>query len=218
MNGLKINQKIRYGYAKAAQHLGQPFSLYRSTSSMNPLSPSNLVGMLNMVASQDWGWMKANRPGNAIWYLCVDGQDSSFPLAATEGDFLVGDHTFYVLSKEYQLPMQGMETNESIQIIRPYQSIDPGGQGYVGFEPSTSTILMAAMPASILKMGNGSQAITQTPTDTSAPDWIIQLPNLGDVNLRTGDIVIDNSNENYILRATENTEFGWRCMAQKVVV
>lgn len=219
MDGLQINQKIRFGYAKAAQKLGQPFSLYRAsglTPSINPIVLGNLIGVLPMVASQDWTWMKANKPGNAIWFLCIDGQDSSLPLAAVEGDFLVGDHTFYVFSKEYQLPMQGMETNDVVQIERPYQSTDAGGQGYAQAY-SAPTLLMQGMPASILMFGRGKMATTKLPTDTELPKWIIHVPNLGDVNLRTGDIVIDSTNERYVLSVTENTEFGWRLTAEKMV-
>jgi hypothetical protein len=217
MDGLQINQKIRFGYAKAAEKLGQPFSLYRPTTSIDPLNSVNLVGVLPAVASMDWTWMKSNKPGNAIWFLCIDGQDSSLPLAAVEGDFIVGDHIFYILSKEYQLPMQGMECNATIKIVRPTQSIAAGGQGYAGFEEGSSELLVSLMPASILMQGRGKNSETDLPTDTTNPNWIIMMPNYGDVHLRTGDIVIDNTNENYILSVTEDTEFGWRLTAQKVV-
>lgn len=217
MDGPQIDQKIRFGYAKAAQKLGQPFSLYRSTSSINPLGAGNLVGVLPAVMSQDWTWMKSNKPGNAIWFCCIDGQDSTLPLSAIEDDFLVGDHVFYVLSKEYQLPIQVMECNAVVQIVRPYQSLEPGGQGYAGFLPSTSTLLVSEMPCSLLMSGKGKKPETQLPTDAADPNWIVMMPNFGDVNLRTGDFMTDNTNESYILSVTENTEFGWRLTAQKVV-
>src|SRR5271167_4439254 len=122
MDGAGIDQKIRFGYAKAAQHLGLPFDLYRSAVPLTPIQVPNLIGSLPVIPSQDWTWMKGNRPGNAIWFICVDGQDSSYPLEAEEGDYLVGFKTFFVLSKEPQLPMQAVECNKMVNVIRPYQS------------------------------------------------------------------------------------------------
>jgi len=215
--GLQIDQKIRKGYAKAAVKLGRPFNLYRSSSSIDPINSGNLIGSLNVDNTQSWDWMKGNRPGNAIWYLLVDGQDSSAPLSAEEGDFLVGEKTFFVLSKEFQMPMQGVECNAIIKVSRPFQSTNPGGQGYAGYLPQTSTMLMQGMPASVLIQGRGRQAKSNLPTDTTQPNWIILIANLGDVDVKTGDIITDATNQDYILSATEQTEFGWRCTAMQVV-
>lgn len=220
MDGPGINQKIRYGYAKAAEKLGQDFQLYRATNMINPIQPANLVGTLKMVTTQTWNWMKANKPGNAIWYMVVDGQDSSYPLSANGGDFLVGDHTFYVLSKEYQMPMQGVETNATIQIIRPFQQTGPGLKPYGGYTPDTSTVLVSNMPASILIQSvsnRGQMAKSKLPTDTNEPIWIVMLPRLDSTNIRTGDVLIDETSQQYVLGVTESTEFGWRLTAQQMV-
>jgi len=218
MDGPGINQKIRFGYAKAASKLGQPFTLYRSAVPINPINSSNLIGTLLMVATLDWNWMKSNRPGNAIWWLVVDGQDSSSPLSAQEGDYLVGDKTFYILSKEYQMPMSGFECNSVIDIIRPNQSQAIGNVGYVAYQPGTSIPIMTQMPASVLMINRqGSTAPSKLPTDTLEPSWIIQVPNLGGVFIRTGDIIIDNYTDEYVISVNEETEFGWRLTAQQVI-
>jgi hypothetical protein len=230
MDGLQINQKIRFGYAKAAQKLGQPFDLYRSATPMTPIQDANFIGTLPMVASQDWTWMKANRPGNLTWYVCVDGQDSSDPLSAQEGDYLIGDMTFYVLSKEYQLPMQVVECNKVVNIIRPYQANTAGYDGnYAGYLESTSTVIMENMPISILLGGRGSRAESKLPTDTDQPSWVVLLPNLGDVNVRTGDIIqgIEDitqltagtitDEDRFVVMGSEETEFGWRLTCHQVM-
>lgn len=217
MDGALANQKIRYGYAKAAQKLGIPYQLYRTNTPFTPIQSPNLIGSLPATFSQDWTWMKANRPGNAIWFSCIDGQESSEPLSAKEMDYLVADKTFFVLSKEFQLPIQVVECNATVTIRRPSQSTDPGGQGYAGYQPGTSDVIMENMPVSCLMSRRGQMAITKLPTDTFQPEFIFLLPNIGPTDIKTGDIATDQSNQNFIFSVTEDTEFGWRCIGQQAV-
>jgi len=217
MNGYGIDQKIRFGYAKAAKKLGQTFELYRSATPFTPLATGNLIGSLPAVVTVDWQWMKSNKPGNAIWWILIDGQDSSAPLSAQEGDYLVGDQTFFILTKEYQMPMSAVECNRVVDIIRPSQSIDAGNQGYVAYTPPTSNTIMEGMPISILKDRAGNMAESKLPTDTDQPRWIIQMPNLGGVKILTGDIMIDEIGDNYVISLNEESEFGWRLTAKQVV-
>jgi hypothetical protein len=230
MDGLQINQKIRFGYAKAAQKLGQPFDLYRSATPMTPIQDANLIGTLPMVASQDWTWMKANRPGNSTWFVCVDGQDASAPLEAEEGDYLIGDQTYFIFSKEYQLPMQAVQCNKMITLIRPYQSNAAGYDGnYAGYQEGTSTVIMENMPISLLLYGRGARAESKLPTDTDQPSWIGLMPNLGDINVRTGDVIqgIDDltfltagtitDEDRFVVMGSEETEFGWRLTCHQMM-
>lgn len=231
MDGLQINQKIRYGYYKAGLKLGEPYTLYRAATPFTPIQDSNLIGVLPMVPSQDWTWMKANRPGNAIWFACVDGRDVTYPLSVVEGDYLVGEKTFFVLSKEYQLPIQVVECNKLGNIIRPYQYTSAGYDGsYAGYEEGTSTLIMENMPMSMLIYGRGGKADSKLPTDTNQPGWICQLPNLGDVDVRTGDIIVGISDigqmamsgivsteDRFVVSSTEETEFGWRLTCTQVM-
>ena len=220
MDGLGINQKIRYGYSKAAQKLGQPFSLYRSLLPDNPIQELNFVGTINAVTTIDWQWMKSNKPGNAIFWLVIDGQASSEPLSAIEGDYLVGDSTYFVLTKEYQMPMSAVQCNAVVNLIRPYQTVEIGNQGYIYYsyaDPTTYTSIMISMPISILKYTLGSMAGSKLPTDTSQPSFIILMPNLGGVEILIGDIIIDSEGQNYIILMNEKTKFGWRLAASQQV-
>lgn len=220
MDGPGINQKIRFGYAKAAQKLGQAFSLYRTTTPFNPIQDDNLIGTINAVATIDWQWMKSNRPNNAIFWLVIDGQASSEPLSATEGDYIVGDETYFVFTKEYQMPMSAVQCNAVVKLIRPYQTVDIGNQGYIFYsyaDPTTYTLIMDLMPISILKYGSGSMAGSKLPTDTFQPSFIILMPNLGGVEILTGDIMIDAEGQNYVVSMSEKSQFGWRLIASQVV-
>jgi hypothetical protein len=233
MDGLQINQKIRFGYEKAAAKLGEPYALYRSAIPFTPIAFGNLIGTLPMVPSQDWTWMKANRPGNAIWFVCVDGQDSSLPLSATEGDYFLGDKTFFILSKEYQLPMQAVECNKLINVLRPYQATTPGytSGNYAGYQETQATVIMQNMPISMLINKQGSRAESKLPTDTLQPTWTCLMPNLGNVDVRTGDMVVGLSDidslaampgivatdDRFVISATEETEFGWRLTCSQMM-
>jgi len=217
MDGPGINQKIRFGYAKAAQKLGQPFQLYRSATSFNPINDSNLIGLIKCVATIDWKWMKSNRPGNAIFWLLVDGQSSSYPLSAQEGDYLVGEETYFVLTKEYQMPMSGVQCNVIASIIRPKSAAGIGDQGYSYYPNIEDVPIMELMPISILKDKSGQPSPNKLPTDTSQPGWLALLPNLGDIKIKTGDILKDNDGSDYVIGVNEKTEFGWRLTCQQVV-
>lgn len=217
MNGTQIVQKIFFGYAKAAQHLGLPFQLYRSAMPLNPIQPANLIGTLPCNATQQWSYMTSNRPGNAIWYLLIDAQDVSAPLNAQEGDYIVGYETFYIFSLEPDLPPQGVQCNRTISIIRPTQSVGPGLQPYGAYTPATSTTIMSLMPASVLLLGRGNASDLKLPTDAKQPSWRIMVPNIGHVNVEVGDFIIDDVNQFYVVNDNEETEFGWRLTATQVV-
>ncbi len=214
MDGPGINEKIRFGYAKAAQKLGEPFDLYRWTSPIDPIDSANLIGSLPAVMTVDWEWMKANKPGNNIWYVLIDGQASSFPLSAEERDYLVGDAVYYIFSKEYQMPMQAMQCNRQITINRPTQSMAPGSNGYI--DPQSSpTEIARNMPASVLLTNSGENSPMKLPSDTKQGTWTIQIPN--DFSILVGDIVIDDLGQEYVVMIPEESEFGWRLRVQQVV-
>jgi hypothetical protein len=228
MNGVQIFQKILYGYAKAAQHLGAPFNLYRSATPINPIQNGNLIGNLLADTNTSWDYMKSTSYGNAVYNLLIDAQFSSLPLAATVGDYIVGtstgagglpydNSTYYVQVLDFDLPPKAVKCNQVINLIRPAQTNGPGNLGYVGYTPATSTTIMTAMPASVLIDSRGSEAKTKLPTDTRNPSWMILLPNLGNVAIRVGDIVLDNRNQSYVVRDNELTELGWRLRAEQVV-
>lgn len=218
MDGPGIDQKIRFGYYKASQKLGKSFDLYRSPNTITPLNPLNLQGIVKCVFTIAWDWMKANKPGNAIWYALTDGRNSSGILNVRECDFLVDSaQTFFVLAKQYQMPMLAVECNTRIRILRPDQNIGPGVQAYAGYTPPGSHILVDEMPASSLLDRTGEKAITKLPTDTRQSSWIVLMPKIDNTAIKTGDIIIDNVGRNYIITLAEQTDFLWRMKATQMV-
>ena len=225
--GVEVYQKILYGYAKCAEFVGAPFLLYRSATPINPIASGNLIGTILADTNTSWEYMKANFYGNAVWNLIIDAQQSSLPLAAKVGDYLVGTtsitglptdlSTYFVQVLDFDLPPKAIKCNRTISMIRPAQATGPGNLGYVSYTHATSITIMTAMPAAVLIQGKGSEAKTKLPTDTRNPSWIVLLPNLGGVTVRVGDIIIDDLNQNYVVKDNELTELGWRLLTEQVV-
>ena len=113
--------------------------------------------------------------------------------------------------------MQAVEINSTVKIIRPDQGVAPGLNSYAGYIPDSSTILATNLPVSILLKGGNSKSITDLPTDAKEPDWIVLMPKLDSTDFRTGDIFIDQTEQNYILMGTEETQFGWRMTIRQTV-
>lgn len=224
MDGPGIDQKIRFGYYKASQKLGKDFSLYRSATPIDPLDSGNLVGSVKAVLTQKWDWMTANRPGNAIWFVLTDGRESSGDFNVREGDYLVELGTYFILAKQYQMPMLAVECNYTVTIVRPYQSIDDGGQGYAGYEFDGSTVIFQNVPGSILLKGTGHKPKTDLPTDDNDSEWIALLPNISAVDIKTDDILsataikVSSVNERFQVIHSEATDFGWRLTLKQVVL
>lgn len=227
MDGNKIQQKIYYGYAKAASKLGANFALYRSATPLTPISNTNLIGNLLASTNVDWTYMKANKYGNAVWQILIDAQRKNQPLSARVGDYIVGipdihgniddNSTYFIMAEQFLMTILAVKCNHILSIIRPSQSTGAGYQGYVGYTASTSETIMTAMPASVLNAGRSTNAPTKLPTDTSEPVFTVLLPNLGNVDVRVDDIMIDELGEEYVVMQNELTELGWRMAAKQVV-
>lgn len=229
MDGSRLQNRISYGYAKAAVFVGAPFNLYRSATPINPIVSGNLITQIKASTNISWEYMKGNRYGNAIWQIIIDAQYSTSPNSARLGDFIVGipdgngnildNHTYFIMSLEYLQPPQAVQCNQVINIERPSQTTGAGNVGYTGYtvNPVNSQTIMTAMPASVLIESQGEKSPLDLPTDTKEPKWVILLPNLGNVEIRVDDIIIDNTQQNYVVTNNELTEFGWRLYAQQII-
>lgn len=228
MNAEQIHQKILFGYYKAAAKLGAYFNLYRSATPITPIQIGNLIGGIRMTQNTSWDYMKGSSYGKSQYNACIDARSSNSPYSARVGDYLVpatdpdsgiidNNTTYFLQQLEFDQPPQVIECNNSISIMRPAQTSGAGNVGYVGYTAATSTAVMTTMPASVLLESRGENAATKLPTDTREPTWIILIPNLGNVTVRIGDIVIDNTNQNYVIYNNELTDLGWRIRAMQVV-
>lgn len=221
-----IQQKIFFGYAKAAQKLGATFNLYRATSAINPLQDENLIGQIQASTNVSWSYMKANRYGNALFQICIDAQSSTKPDSCQVGDFLIpttgaegviSDNTVYfIASLQFLLPPQAVSCNRTVSIVRPTQGTGAGYVGYAGRTQATDEIIVSGMPMSVIAKGKEASPV-KLPTDKKDGGWTCLIPNVGGIILREGDIIKDEFDQQYVISSNELTDLGWRLTAEQVV-
>ncbi len=73
------------------------------------------------------------------------------------------------------------------------------------------------LPASILEFRRGETADMKLPTDSTEPLWKILIPNIGQTQIDVGDIVINQTTENFVINSNELTELGWNIQAKQVL-
>lgn len=211
MDGATLQAKVYTGYAKAALRLGLSFNHYRSSSAINPISGSYLLGSILMSANINWAYDKASKYGNAIFQLLLDGNLTQV------GDYLIGaKSTFFIAAMQPLLPILGVQCNQVFTIKRPTQPTGVGQVGYGGYQDSTATIIYEGCPACVLEGTKGEANQFNLPNDIRMPWWKILMPYLGGIKLLTGDIITDANGLQYELSSCELTDMGWRLTATQL--
>jgi len=207
-----IQDKIYYGYGKAAIRLGLLCDVFHSLSPINPLDVSNNIGQILAAFTETWNYMKPESYGKPGWLLIADGRSTPESIGFVTGDYFVNaGFTYFLASKRSLQPLFAIECNTIITIIRATQDNQPGFNGaYAGFVPSEATILASQLPASLLVQSIGRENHQKLPTDTLLPRWIMLIPNLGNVIYKNRDIVSDATGKRYVIASAELSDLGWR--------
>jgi hypothetical protein len=213
----RVQGKVFKGYAKAASELGASYNVYRSTTGLTPIAIGNLVATVPVSASVEWTYLKANKYGNCVWQLLIDGR------IVKVGDYLVETSTinsilpstFFVMAKQELLPMLGVKCDRTVTITEPNINMSKGPTEYGGYTKDDVTTVMQACPCAFLTAGKGEEAVAKLPTDAKLPMFFCFLPFLGSVQIKTGHIITDQTNTDYIVTANELTELGWRLSIRK---
>jgi len=213
VNYAYVQDRVDYGYGKAALKIGETVTIYRPSSGINPISGPNVVGVTYLSYNVDWSYMKANKPGNAIYQLIIDGH------LIQPFDYLVySKATFYVDEREPIAPVNGVLCNRIVNITRPIADYSPGANPYGGYEKNNILTIMESAPISVLQKGRGSTNAYKLPLDTKSPGYILMVPALPGVELRIGDLIDDDRGVRIALTNVEKSEFGFRCLADSVEV
>lgn len=202
-----IQDKIYFGYGKAAQKIGQEADIFRSSNGINPIASGNLIGQTFLSQNVVWSYEKANKYGNAVWQLVVDGRDIQV------FDYLITDSfTFFVIGMQPLLPILGVECNRTVSIVRPTKPRTPGANDYGGYEIADVLTIALNLPISALSGGRMENNQFKLPLDTRSPSFTLLIPNLPEIDLRIGDLVDDNRGVRLALTSVELTDFGYRCI------
>lgn len=217
MDAARLQTKVSAGYAKSAQRIGYAFTVYRPSAATNPIVSGNIVGS----------------PINAAFTPRAAGfnfeitSDYTKPLFhglfdATNlhvGDYLVcaGHGSYFLIGKPDLAPNLCVECNNVISVLRPQGA---GGYGlassYMGDTSGTEAPLISSWPASVIYEARGKNSGAQLPLDDVKPYFVILLPALSGVDIRTSDIITDANapSRRYLVTATELSPYGWRMLAQ----
>jgi hypothetical protein len=212
MNGATIQQRIYYGYAKAAQYIGTAFAQYRPSSANNPVTGTPLNAALPAsFNAQDMKYSKPNGYAKPCWYCLADGTQLQV------FDYLVSaGKTYFVAAMQPLLPILAVECNRTVNVTRPQVQTAVGGiTDYEGTTATNETPLMAGWPASILQGSKGEKGEIVLPGDVRNAWWVVLFPSTPGVTLRAGDLIRDELNRRYIISSAELTDLGWRITAQQ---
>ncbi len=221
-NFARIQNRIYYGYGKAAIRLGTSHAVYRSSNGITPIQSGNLLGSQLVSMDTDLKYTKSRAYGDYTWYfLPQDGQGTTL-FALQNYDYMVGGTTTYfiidILPDDRLSPPICVECNAIISIVAPTSSLTPGINPYQQYQVGVGTQILLNCPASITANSGKSDNNLKLPTSCRLPFYNINIPDFDDVLVQTGDVLTDDSQRTMIIVSAERTKnvMGFRLIAAEV--
>ena len=219
MNGAGIVAKSAYGYAKSAQHVGLPHTLFRplSATAPTPLDPACLLRPVLFISSANpiaTAFLKPSGYGKPIRYALVDVRaptDGSPGGALQPGDYITGSTgTYFVASLTPNEDPMVVECSATISISRPVGDTGSGPQPYGGATVTTDAPVMSGWPASVLRAGRTVAGRADLPGDVPDGGFEALLPAWPGTVVRTSDRVTDDQGRAFTISVAEVSAFGLR--------
>lgn len=207
MDGLKIAQKVWRGYGIAGKKTGLPHDFYRPvTAAASPLLPANKYATSPVTFYMEQSFLAPQKYGVNVWRVFLDGNNVQV------GDYLVNPDdggTYFLISLQLDLPIQAVECNVLVDVMRPACASGSGVQPYSG--STTEASVVSNWPASMIIDGIGRDGKAALPADVTHAQWTGYLPVLpGGMEIRVRDILVNADGERYAVAANELTSLGWR--------
>ncbi len=199
MNGTLLQERIYAGYAKAAAHVGQPYSIYRAATPISPLEAGNLIGEVNCFFAADQKFSSVHKFKEPTRYMWADGRELQ------QLDILVGPYgTFFVGDMQPNLPMQAVRCNDSIQVNRPIYQTNP-------IAVVDGELIVFACPCfrQLKKVDQKpvNSAYGASTAATPIGEWFVYAP-IDWTLLKQNDLVTDESGRRYTISTVDPTEIG----------
>ncbi len=200
MNGATLQARIYAGMARAAEHTGEAYSLYRADSPISPIEAGNLLGEVNCLFAAEKKFEVPQKYKVPTRYLYADGRELQ------QRDILVGPYgTFFVGDMQPLLPMQAIGCNDSIQINRPIYQV--GAQ----IEVVDGDLIAFACPCfrQLKKLDQKpvNSAYGASTAATPIGEWFVYAP-IDWTLLKQNDICTDQTGRRYTLSSIDPTEIG----------
>ncbi len=164
---------------------------------------------------EDQNWQRSARYGDPLW-LAIHDTAYTRP-----GDYLRGPRgTFFIAAQPPLLPTLCVLTNRILRFVRAGGARNPGTNGYGGLEPCRERLLLDGWPASVLNVSMSSRGSGDLPGEPGPQRWTVLLPVLAGpeaVELRTDDVMTDDTGTSAVISAVERSELGWRLVATQAI-
>ena len=205
MDARTLQDRISKGLGVAARRCGTPYTVYRPSGVLQPISPSRrVIDLLALFTPGAAGAGRAAAYGQALWQGVFD---ASYTQA---GDYLVGERdTYFVAVQTPGAPVQCVQANRVVTLVRPTSAMQGG---YSGFFATPGETVVTLWPGSLLEAGwHGGSRVGET----RFGGWTLLLPRLP-ATPQTADVVSDDLGGVYTVGSAEETVFGWRLLLRQV--
>lgn len=208
MDVTRAQAKLNAGYGKLAAKLGRSAEFFRPATASTPLASRNSFGtmMVRLDPQGEFTTKLVGLYGKPIYFAAFDRTD------VLAGDYFVFEDvpgTYFVAAIQDLTPTAVVQCNHTISVFRPSASTSDGYFGNTG-EGET---LLTAWPASVLQGTKGERSVLDLPNDTRSPWFVILMPFLGGVYIRTDDRITDDLGNEYLVSSVELTDLGYRLTA-----
>ena len=205
MNGMTLQDRISRGMGVAARRIGSVHEVFRPDGPAAPLVRDNRQLRLHAsFSAEDARFGKPAGYGRATWWGVFDAAYTR------PGDYLVGAHgTYFVAAQQPLLPVLCVRTNRSVSVGRAGAA--RSSDSYGGVQPRAASTLIRHWPASVLGTSGGLAGVI--PGDGGVGTVTVLLPCLP-VQLRTGDLVVDDLDRTFVAGVVEESALGWRLVVR----
>ena len=204
----RIQNRINYGYGKAAAKLGRlDCAWYRPNSPNNPISLQTQLGTVVGQISNKPNFQFSDTSGYAKptqWGLFD-------PTDTRPGDYIVYiNNTYFIAAQRAIQPTMLVACNHVISFVKLVAPVLLGANPYGGRTEANDVPMMNNWPASVLLGTKGEGTVAHLPADSRAAWWTVLLPSWPGIILHMGDEFEDETGHRYVVSGTELTELGWR--------
>ena len=213
MDGVKIQQKVWWGYGKAASKIGLNYKVYRSSDGIDPLDISNYLYDLPLSTTQIWSYKSPNKYAMNSWMMVVDGNQ------VEAGDYLVADNDlfddiYFIASKQSLQPILGIKCDRIIDVISVSTDDVLEKKGFTGYSaenvpPLNNQTIMQNCPCSFIIGSKGEANSVNLPFDSKMPWYSVYLPYLNKY-ISDGYVIVDENNNRFLISGNQKTDNGWK--------
>jgi hypothetical protein len=209
----RVQNRIYYGYGKAAVRLGTELAIYRSADGQNPIQMGNFLFNQLVGIDQDYKYMKGRKYGDMTWQFLPENG-----LLLQNYDYMVGSQFTYfiadVIPDGRLNPPLCVECNAIITINELSNTKTAGSNPYQQYVQKP---ILVNCPVSILAYTRMDGDNMKLPTSVKNPTYNITAPNFDDVIIKTGYEIDDDKGRRLVVISAETTKhsLGLRILAQE---